>query len=79
MAQIAATRRFRVHALHVDAHHARTLEAESFEAAAVAYIEDLHDFGAEQAVSVSVREVDSGHEHRFQIHVDPGASSAPNP
>ena len=40
----AADRRdphFSVHARHVDSHHARVLEEASFEAAAVAYVEDL--------------------------------------
>ena len=66
------TRRFSVHARHVDAHHARVLEERSFEAAAVAYVEDLHALGAEPAISVIVRELDSGHEHCFRIDLDSG-------
>jgi hypothetical protein len=76
MAQAAATRRFSVHARHVDAHHARTLEERSFEAAAVAYVEDLHDIGDGKAISVIVRDVDSGHEHCFRIDLDTGETSA---
>jgi hypothetical protein len=76
MAQAAETRQFSVHARHVDAHHARTLEERSFEAAAVAYVEDLHDIGHEQEISVIVRELDSGHEHCFRIDLDSGETSS---
>ena len=72
MSQAAATRQFSVHARHVDAHHARTLEEKSFEAAAVAYVEDLHEIGDEHEISVIVRELDSGHEHCFRIDLDSG-------
>ena len=37
----AETRQFSVHARHVDSHHARRVEEASFEAAAVAYVEDF--------------------------------------
>ena len=40
---LETTRTFRVHARHTDVHHARTLQEPSFEAAAVAYVEHLHD------------------------------------
>jgi hypothetical protein len=76
MTQAPDTHRFRVHARHVDAHHARTLEERSFEAAAVAYVEDLHDIGDGKAISVIVRDVDSGHEHCFRIDLDTGETSA---
>jgi hypothetical protein len=76
MAHTAETRQFSVHARHVDAHHARTLEERSFEAAAVAYIEDLHDIGAEHEISIIVREVDSGHEHCFRINLETGDAAA---
>ncbi len=72
MSQAAETREFAVHARHVDAHHARTLEERSFEAAAVAYVEDLHDIGNEHEISVIVRDLDSGHEHCFMIDLDSG-------
>ena len=43
MTQVAGeTRQFSVYARHVDSHHARVLEEASFEAAAVAYLEDFH-------------------------------------
>ena len=76
MSQVAEIRRFSVHARHVDAHHARTLMERSFEAAAVAYVEDLHAISDEHEISVIVREVDSGHEHCFRIDLDSGATSA---
>jgi hypothetical protein len=69
------TRTFLVHARHVDAHHARTLEEPSFEAAAVAYVEDLHDLpGDGEEISVIVLEVESGHEHCFRIDLNSGAT-----
>ena len=39
---------FRVHARDVDAHHARVVEESSFEAAAVAYVEDFASRRADQ-------------------------------
>jgi hypothetical protein len=76
MAHAAEIRQFSVYARHVDAHHARTLEERSFEAAAVAYVEDLHDIGGEHEISVIVRELDSGHEHCFRIDLDTGETAA---
>ena len=69
------TRAFRVHARHIDAHHARTLDERSFEAAAIAYVEDLHEVGDEPEVSVIVRDLDSGHEHCFRIDLGSGETS----
>ena len=69
-------RRFRVHARHVEAHHARVLEERSFEAAAVAYVEDLHAVSDEPEISVVVRDLDSGHEHCFRIDLDTGETAA---
>ncbi len=37
----AAPRDFRVHARHIDSHHAHVVKEASFEAAAVAYVEDF--------------------------------------
>ncbi len=77
MNQAAAdTRRFSVHARHVDHHHARLLDETSFEAAAVAYVEDFHPaVDADNEVSVIVREVGTGHQHCFRINVDSGESA----
>jgi hypothetical protein len=65
-----AAHRFRVHARHLDAHHARLVEEPSFEAAAVAYVEGLHlapGLADEGAISVIVRDVHTGHERSFLI------------
>jgi len=69
----AEPREFRVHALHVDHHHAHLVRETSFEAAALAYLDDLApapDEGPE--VSVVVREVETGHEHCFRVDLDSG-------
>ncbi len=76
MSQVAEIRRFSVHARHVGAHYARTLMERSFEAAAVAYVEDLHAVSGDHELSVIVREIDSGHEHCFRIDLDSDATSA---
>ncbi len=66
-------RQFSVRARHVDRHQARLLEERSFEAAAVAYVEDFHpSLTDEQAISVVVREVETGHEHCFRIDLETG-------
>jgi hypothetical protein len=70
------THRFRVHARHVDAQHARTLEEASFEAAAVAYVEDLHELAGDgDEISVIVRDVDTGREHCFRVDLESGETS----
>jgi hypothetical protein len=66
-------RRFSVYARHVDNHHARVVEEASFEAAAVAYLEDFSpptDDGHE--ISVIVRDLGDGHEHCFRIDLETG-------
>jgi hypothetical protein len=77
MPQVAGeTRQFRVHARHVDHHHARVVEEASFEAVAVAYVEDFHPAMTEDhEISVIVREVESGHEHCFRIDLDSGEAA----
>ena len=76
MTQVAGeTRQFSVHARHVDSHHARLLEEKSFEAAAVAYVEDLHGIGDAHDISIIVREVDTSHEHCFRIDLDRGEAA----
>jgi hypothetical protein len=78
MTQVAGDiRKFSVHARHVDSHHARMLEEKSFEAAAVAYVEDFHpSLNDEHEISVVVREVDTGHEHCFRIDLDSGETAS---
>ncbi len=76
------THRFSVHARHVDRHHSRVVEEESFEAAAIAYIENFspvlssEDQTDESAVSVIVRDLGSGHEHCFTVDLDSGETTA---
>ena len=77
MTQSAAQfRPFSVRARHVELHHARLLEEASFEAAAVAYLEDLHELGDEHELSLIVRDVETGHEHCFTIDLDSGETTA---
>ena len=67
-----STRRFSVHARH-DSHRNRLVEEASFEAAAVAYVEDFHPAVDENnEVSVIVRDLDDGREHCFRIDLDSG-------
>jgi hypothetical protein len=77
MSQIKCeTRWFSVRARHVDAHHARVLEEVSFEAAAVAYVEDLHALSDEPDISVIVREIGTGREHCFRIDLESSETSS---
>jgi hypothetical protein len=69
-------RRFSVRARDVDSHHARVVEEASFEAAAIAYVEDLASApDRDHEVSVIVRDIDSGHEHCFRIDMDTGETA----
>jgi hypothetical protein len=71
----ASTRRFRVHARHLDRHHTRFVEERSFEAAAVAYLEtfDLPALeGEELVVQVIVHDTGTGHEHCFRLDLETG-------
>ena len=71
------TRGFSVHARHLNAHDARIVREESFEAAAVAYAEDLH-VAAEDGdeVSLIVRDLETGHEHCFKVDLVSGETAA---
>ena len=76
MTQVAReTRKFSVHARTVDTHHARVLEEASFEAAAVAYVEDFAHIGGDHEIAVIVRDLDSGHEHCFRIDLESGEAA----
>lgn len=67
------TRRFSVHARHVERHHARVLEETSFEAAAIAYVEDLVPVGVEdEDIRLIVRDLDQGGEHCFTVDLRTG-------
>ncbi len=71
------THQFSVHARHVDAHHARVVNEPSFEAAAIAYIEDFpHAGGEDPEISVIVRDLSSGHEHCFRVDLESGETTA---
>jgi hypothetical protein len=69
-------RRFSVHARHAGPHHARVVHEPSYEAAAIAYVEDLaiapDDDGE---ISVVVRDLDTGGEHCFRIDLETGETA----
>lgn len=69
-------REYCVHLAAGDHQAVRHLTERSFEAAALAYIEDLHlaDGGAE--ISLVVQDMESGHEHCFRVDLDSGETSA---
>ena len=69
-------RAFSAHARHLDRHAARLITEVSFEAAAIAYVEDLFELSGDGDVSVVVREVASGHEHCFRIDIGSGVTAA---
>lgn len=65
-------RRFRVHPRHTGS-PARIVEEASFEAAAIAYVEDFHPpVDEDNEVSLIVRDLEDGHEHCFLIDLDTG-------
>ena len=77
MTQSAETRSFSVHARHDDSHHASVVREASFEAAAVAYAEDLPVPDTERdEVSLIVRDVETGHEHCFTVDLAGGEAVA---
>jgi len=67
----APAREFRVRACHIDTHHARLVKETSFEAAAVAYVEN-HPYAPDEdhEIRVVVQEVSSGHEHCFKVDLE---------
>ena len=75
---VESTRRFRVYARHVDGHHARVLVETSFEAAAVAYLEDFDleaPINDDPDISVIVHDMETGREHCFKVDLDSGLAS----
>lgn len=69
-------RRFSVHARHAGPHHARVVHESSFEAAAVAYVEDLAIApDTDEAISVVVRDLEHGGEHCFRIDLETGETA----
>jgi Family of unknown function (DUF5961) len=75
-AVMSAERRFRIYPRHQAGGHARVLTEVSFEAAAVAFVEDFApapDAGME--IAIHVLDLDSGVEHCFRIDLETGATS----
>ena len=70
-----AAHRYSVHGRHEDRHHAKVVVERSFEAAAVAYVEDAH-LSDQAEISVIVRHIDSGHERCFRIDTETGEAGA---
>ncbi len=69
-------RRFSVYADHAGRHHARVVREPSFEAAAVAYVEDLAIApDADAPIKVIVRDLDGGGEHCFRIDLESGETT----
>lgn len=67
------TRQYSVRGRHLDIHHARVLEEASFEAAAVAYVEDFQPaLGDANEIKVIVCDLGTGHEHCFTVDLDSG-------
>ncbi len=71
-------RHFKVHALHIDRRHTRLINETSFEAAAVAYVQDF-DLPApiddDHEISIIVQEIPTGREHCFRINLDSGEAA----
>ena len=73
----AESRKFKVHARHLDSHHAHTVTETSFEAAAVAYLDHYPPvLDDEPEISVIVRDVESGREHCFRVDLGSGETAA---
>ena len=68
-------RAFSVHARQMDHPHAHLVTEPSFEAAAVAYLEDFHPLGEASEISVVVRELESGREHCFRVDLLTGETT----
>jgi hypothetical protein len=76
MHNAAESHRFRVHARHIDAHHARIVVESSFEAAAIAYAEDFPHAGTEADLKIIVHDLDNGREHCFTVDLETGEAGA---
>jgi hypothetical protein len=77
MTTTSMLRKFRIHAGHVDRHHAILVEETSFETAVIAFVED-HPAAAETGdeMRVIVHDVASGHEHCFMVDLATGETSS---
>ena len=68
-----AARQFSVHALHIESHYARVLHETSFEAAAVAYMEEFHSLVLEDdQIGVIVRDLSTNHQQCFTVNLHTG-------
>jgi molecular chaperone DnaK (HSP70) len=79
MTQAAANddRRFSVYARHAGPHHARIIHEPTYEAAAVAYVEDLAITPDEgEQIRVIVRDLASHHEHCFVVDLESGETAS---
>ncbi len=70
---IVQLREFRVNVRHGDRHHARVVREASFEAAAIAYLDDYAQPPEDgPGVNILVHELATGQEHCFQVDFDTG-------
>lgn len=69
-------RLFRVRGRHEDPHHGRLVRETSSESAAIAYVEHLPFVDGLNQVGVVVRDMQSGHEHSYLLHLDAGDTPA---
>ena len=70
------TRTFRAHARNEGGDHAHGVDAESFEAAAVAFMEIWHPMvDAEGQAAIVVRDTESGVEHCFRVDFESGETA----
>jgi hypothetical protein len=63
---------FTARALHLHGHHARSIDEASPEAAAIAYVEDFAHDADEDALSIIVRDEDTGREQCFRVDLHTG-------
>ena len=72
----AETKRFSAYAGHEGRHHGHTVEARSFEEAAVAFVEDWSPaVDADGEVAVFIVDQASGEQHCVRIDVDTGEAA----
>jgi hypothetical protein len=70
--------RFRVYARDLDHHAARFIEEVSFEAAAIAYLENFPlaaPIGGEHGLRVMVQDLETGHQHCFTLDLESGETT----
>ncbi|GEP12309.1 DUF5961 family protein [Methylobacterium gnaphalii] len=72
MNDVDLDRLFRVRGRHEDPHLGRLVRETSSEAAAIAYVEHLAFAEGQNQVGVVVRDMQTGHEHSYLIHLDTG-------